>query len=407
MAILLAFSGGLDTSFCIPYLRETYERPVHAVTVDTGGVENRDALAERAEALGAAEHHLVDARQALFDDHLRYLIAGNVLRGDVYPLCVGAERVVQAREVARMAREIGAKAVAHGSTGAGNDQVRFDVTLQTLGIGEESGFEVLAPIRDQEIAREESAAFLRERGFEVPSSTATYSVNRGLWGTTVGGQETHTSRQPLPPEAYPDTTAPADAPETPQTITIDFEAGLPTALDGQALAPVALIETLAEVAGAHGVGRGVHTGDTVLGIKGRVGFEAPAATVLIAAHRELEKIVLTKWQRYQKDHLADFYGALLHEGQHFDPVMRDTEAFLDSSQQVVTGTADVELFKGSARVLGCDSPFSMMDDATAAYGETHRAWDGRDARGFTTLAGMQGALARKARSDLASPPAHS
>ena len=398
MAILLAFSGGLDTSFCVPYLRETYDAPVHTVTVDTGGVTDADALEARANALGADAHHLIDARAALYDDHLRFLIAGNVLRGQVYPMCVGAERVVQAREVARLADKINATAVAHGSTGAGNDQVRFDVALRALGSSDDPGaFDVLTPIRDRELSREDSAAFLRERGFDVPSDKAAYSINRGLWGTTIGGRETHTSHQPLPDEAYPDTTSPADAPDTPQTITLSFERGTPTALDGEPLDPVSLIETLADVGGTHGVGRGIHTGDTVLGIKGRVGFEAPAATILIAAHRELEKIVLTKWQRYQKDHLADFYGSLLHEGQHFDPVMRDIEAFLESSQEVVTGTVTVELFKGQARVQGCESPFSMMDAGTADYGETHQAWDGRDAEGFTRITGQQSVLAGKAR----------
>jgi argininosuccinate synthase len=394
MAILLAFSGGLDTSFCIPFLRETRSEPVHAVTVDTGGVADADALKERALSLGAETHQLIDAREALFEDHLRFLIAGNVLRGHVYPLCVGAERVVQAREVAKRARQMGASAVAHGSTGAGNDQVRFDVALRALSGG---SFDVLAPIREQERSRGESAAFLRERGFDVPSSTAAYSVNRGLWGTTVGGRETHTSRQPLPEDAYPDTTPPAESPDAPRTITLSFEEGRPTALDDQARAPVPLIERLAALGAEHGVGRGLHTGDTVLGIKGRVGFEAPAAKILIAAHRELEKLVLTKWQRYQKDHLADFYGTLLHEGQHFDPVMRDIEAFLDSSQEVVTGPVDVELFKGRARVLGCDSPFSMMDAGSADYGETHHAWDGRDAEGFAKITGLQPTLAGKAR----------
>ena len=406
MPILLAFSGGLDTSFCIPFLRDTYDEPVHAVTVDTGGVDDADALAERADVLGAEAHHLIDAREALFEEHLQYLIAGNVLRGQVYPLCVGAERVVQARKVARLADRIGATTVAHGSTGAGNDQVRFDVALRALGGGEDgsedgSAFEVIAPVREHEVAREDSAAYLQERGFDVPSEGPSkgtaYSVNRGLWGTTVGGKETHTSRQPLPDVAYPDTVAPADAPDEAQTLTLAFEEGRPAALDGDALDPVPLIETLADLGAAHGVGRGIHTGDTVLGIKGRVGFEAPAATILIAAHRELEKIVLTDAQRFQKDHLADTYGALLHEGQHFDPVMRDIEAFLESSQEVVTGEVDVELFKGNARVLGCDSPFSMMDAGSAEYGETHHAWDSRDAEGFTKIAGMQSVLAGKAR----------
>lgn len=395
MSIVLAFSGGLDTSFCVPYLKETYGEPVHTVTVDTGGLSasEREAVAEQARALGAEDHVTIDARRALYDDLLSYLIKGNVLRGGVYPLCVGPERVTQAQEVVRVAQRIGVRAVAHGSTGAGNDQVRFDTALRLLG----EDLEVLAPIRELGLSRQASADFLSERGFPVSAERAAYSINRGLWGTTIGGRETHTTRQPLPDEAYPDTVSPSDAPDVHQDLTITFERGLPTALDGEALDPVTLLETLADVGGAHGVGRGIHVGDTILGIKGRVGFEAPAAALLIAAHRELEKVVLTQWQRYQKDHLADFYGMLLHEGQYFDPVMRDLEAFLDSSQEVVTGTVDVRLFKGGLQVLGCESPHSMFDTGVATYGEANALWNGRDAEGFTRIAPLQAYLALKAR----------
>ena len=278
MSIVLAFSGGLDTSFCVPYLQETYDEPVHTVTVDTGGLtdEDRAAVAARAEALGADGHHLVDGRTQLYDDHLAYLIKGNVLRGGVYPLCVGPERIVQARAVAEVAQKMGATTVAHGSTGAGNDQVRFDVALQL--VGEE--LDVIAPIRELGLSREDSTSFLEERGFTVPDDTTDYSINRGLWGTTIGGKETLTAETPLPEHAYPDTVAPADAPDTPQTLTITFEDGLPVAVDGKALSSVDLVETLNEVGGAHGVGRDIHVGDTILGIKGRIGFEAPAAQLL-------------------------------------------------------------------------------------------------------------------------------
>lgn len=406
MTIALAFSGGLDTSFCVPYLQETYDASVVTVTVDTGGITDEEAatIEARAYELGAEHHILADGCEALYDDHLSYLIKGNVLRGDVYPLCVGPERVVQAREVVAAARKVGASAVAHGSTGAGNDQVRFDVALQLLG----SDLDVLAPIRELELSRQESTDFLQARGFEVPGDTTAYSINRGLWGTTVGGKETHTTHEPLPETAYPDTTPPTDASDEPHTLTIDFEEGLPVALDGAALGGVELVEQLNAVGGAHGVGRDVHVGDTILGIKGRVGFEAPAPHILIAAHRELEKIVLTKWQRYQKEHLADFYGKLLHEGQYFDPVMRDVEAFLDASQEVVTGSVTVQLYKGNVRVLGCESPHSMFDASTATYGEEHALWDGRDAEGFTKLAAVQSKLAMAARpSEFASgSPSH-
>lgn len=396
MPIVLAFSGGLDTSFCVPHLRETYDTPVVTATIDTGGVRDEEAVAieQRALALGAADHVWVDGRAALYADHLSYLIKGNVLRGDVYPLCVGPERVVQAREIVNVAHRVGAEAVAHGSTGAGNDQVRFDVALKLLG----GDLDVLAPIRELGLSRQESTAFLEERGFDVPADTTSYSINRGLWGTTVGGRETHTTHEPVPDDAYPDSVPPAQAPDTPLELSIDFEKGCPAALNGQALDGVTLIETLNDLGAQHGVGRGIHVGDTILGIKGRIGFEAPAALILIEAHRELEKIVLTKWQRYQKDHLADFYGMLLHEGQYFDPVMRDVEAFLDSSQEVVSGTVTVELFKGHIAVQGCASPHSMFDASTARYGEEHALWDGRDARGFTKLASVQAQLAGQARS---------
>jgi argininosuccinate synthase len=395
MPIVLAFSGGLDTSFCVPYLVETTGEAVCTVTVNTGGLtaEGAAAIEARALALGAAQHLTLDGRRDLFDRCLRYLVMGNVLRGGVYPLCVGPERVVQAAKVVEAARQLGARAVAHGSTGAGNDQVRFDVALRLLA----DDLTILTPIRDLGLGRPETAAYLHDKGFPVSAEKATYSINRGLWGTTIGGRETHSTHLPLPEAAYPDTRAPAQAPDTPQVLTLTFEQGIPTTLDGTAMDPVTLIEALNAVGARHGVGRGMHVGDTILGIKGRVGFEAPAPALLLPAHRELEKVVLTRWQRYQKDHLADFYGMLLHEGQYFDPVMRDIEAFLTSSQQVVTGTVTVELFKGSARVLGVESPFSMFDASVATYGETNALWDARDARGFTQIAAVQPLLAHHAR----------
>jgi len=401
MPIILAFSGGLDTSFCVPHLHETYDEPVHTVTVDTGGLtdEGRAAVAARAKNLGADAHQFVDGRAPLYDDHLSYLIKGNVLKGGVYPLCVGPERIVQARAVAEVAQEVGAATVAHGSTGAGNDQVRFDVALQLV----DENLDVSAPIRELGLTRDESTAFLEERGFSVPDDTTDYSINRGLWGTTIGGKETLTAEKPLPEYAYPDTVAPADAPDTSQSLTITFEDGLPVAVDGEALSGVDLVESLNKVGGAHGVGRDLHIGDTILGIKGRIGFEAPAAQILITAHRELEKVVLSEQQQVQKAKLGDVYGRLLHEGQYFDPVMRDVEAFLDHSQDVVSGTVTVKLFKGRATVQGVDSPHSMFDAGTATYGEENALWDGRDAAGYTTLAAVPALLAKKARGDTATP----
>ncbi len=395
MAIVLAFSGGLDTSFCVPSLRETYGEPVYTVTVNTGGIDEDEAVAieRRSKDLGAEKHVLIDARRDLFDEHLSYLVKGNVLRGGVYPLCVGPERVTQARKAIDAARDTGARAVAHGSTGAGNDQVRFDVALRLLA----ADLEIITPIRSLGLSRQDTTSYLRDRGYDVPEKTTTYSINRGLWGTTIGGRETLSTTNPLPEDAYPDTVSPADAPDDPLVIEIAFEKGIPTALDGESMSPVSIVETLNSRGGAHGVGRGIHVGDTIMGIKGRVGFEAPAPVILIDAHRELEKIVLTRWQRFQKDHLADFYGQLLHEGQHFDPVMRDIEAFLDSSQESVTGSVRVRLFKGNVQVLGCDSPYSMFDAGVATYGETNELWDGRDAQGFAQIYGVQPLLARRAR----------
>ncbi len=395
MAIVLAFSGGLDTSFCVPYLREEHGDPVYTVTVNTGGITEDDAkrLEARSLALGARQHCLVDGRQRMFENHLRYLIMGNVLRGGVYPLCVGAERVVQASMTAQVAQTLGAWAIAHGSTGAGNDQVRFDVALQLLA----GNLDILTPVRDLGLTRDDTTTFLKERGYDVPAVVTRYSVNAGLWGTTIGGAETLTTHHPLPEEAYPGAAVASQESRLYKQVTLTFEQGIPVALDGTPLDPVALIEQLNEIGLAFGVGRGIHMGDTILGVKGRVAFEAPAPIILVHAHRELEKAVLTKWQRFQKDRMADFYGLLLHEGQHFDPVMRDIEAFLLSSQTVVTGEVGIRLTPGAVSVTGCKSPYSMFDTEIATYGEKTAYWDGRDARGFCRIAGLQAYLAHQAK----------
>ncbi|MCY3630241.1 MAG: argininosuccinate synthase [Rhodothermaceae bacterium] len=394
MGIVLAFSGGLDTSFCVPYLREKYDESVFTVTVDTGASLDETALKARSIQLGAEKHFHIDARQTLYEDYLKFLIMGNVLRGGVYPLCVGAERVVQALEVVKIARQVGARAIAHGSTGAGNDQVRFDSVVHLFA----DEMELITPIRDEGLTRKDTTGFLLERGFSVPEKTTRYSINEGLWGTTIGGEETLGTAKPLPDEAYPHTVPAAEAPEAGLELRIQFENGLPIALDGEELPPVALITKLASVGAKHGAGRNIHVGDTIFGLKGRIGFEAPAPLILITAHRELEKLVLTKWQRYQKDQLSDFYGMLLHEGQYFDPVMRDIEAFLTSSQHGVTGSVFVRLYKGNISVQGCESPYSMFDNGVATYGEETALWDGPDARSFSKLSGLQAYLAYKARS---------
>ncbi|MCP1727778.1 argininosuccinate synthase [Natronospira proteinivora] len=382
--IVLAFSGGLDTSYCAVWLQEQ-GWAVHTVTVDTGGFDTAELadIEASAKRAGVAGHTVIDARPALFDRFLRFLIYGNVLRGDTYPLCVSAERVCQAEAVAEHALALGAKALAHGSTGAGNDQIRFDVAFQALA----PDLPIITPIRDQGLSRQQEVDYLAGQGIHVPESTGTYSVNQGLWGTTVGGRETLDSWPELPEAAYPGG-RPKAGPEESRDITLSFEQGVPVALDGESLAPVALIESVAALAGHFGIGRGVHLGDTILGIKGRVGFEAGAAALLIPAHRELEKLVLSGKQLFWKSQLGDLYGSLIHEGQAYDPLVKDLEAFLSSSQQRVTGEVRLRLQPRAVTVLGQRSPHSLMDANTAAYGEANHLWSGDDARGFARVFGV-------------------
>ena len=392
--IVLAFSGGLDTSWAIPYLAGTTGRPVATVTVDTGGFDTaaRADLAERAAALGAVHHRMLDARSEYFDRVLRFLIYGNVRRGGTYPLSVGAERSIQARGVAIAARELGSSTVAHGSTAAGNDQVRFEVALRTL----EPEFEILAPVRDFLVSRAVQVAFLEERGLPVPAHGAAYSVNRGLWGTTIGGSETKSSEQPLPEAAWVATRGAFDSPLAPARHRLTFEQGVPVAFDGVALSPVALIEIVERVAAPFGIGRGIHLGETILGIKGRVAYEAPAAEVLLAAHRELEKLVLTGRQLRVKEGIAAQYGDLVHEGQHLEPVARDLEAFLASSQARVSGDVHLLLRPGALFVEGVSSPYSLLAASHGTYGESIGEWTAADARGFSRLVALPGELHARA-----------
>ncbi|NQV71650.1 argininosuccinate synthase [bacterium] len=401
MSIVVAFSGGLDTSFCVPYLREEYDLPIYTVTVNTGGISEEECaqIEKRALELGSVGHYLVDARDELFKRSIQYLIKGNVLRGDVYPLCVGPDRVVQAKALVDMARKLDSKMVAHGSTGAGNDQIRFDIALNVLG----DDLTILTPIRDLGLSREYTTNWLKERGYSVSASTTTYSINTGLWGTTVGGKETLTTEKTLPDEAWP-TPSPRNAAEDGERLIITFEEGVPTAINGAALGPVDLIEALNETGEKHGIGRAIHVGDTIIGIKGRVGFQAAAAAILIPAHRELEKTVLSRWQQYHKAQLGDFYGMMMHEAQYFDPVLRDIEALLDSSQETVTGTVTLSLYKGNVTIEGTKSPFSLFDTGVATYGETNQLWDGRDARGFARILGLQSLLTHRVRSANNSKP---
>jgi argininosuccinate synthase len=382
--VVLAYSGGLDTSYCVLYLQEK-GFDVVTVSVDTGGftsdeLERNEA---RARTLGAVEHHTIDARQEVFDRYVSYQIKGNILRGQVYPLAVAAERVVQASIVARYAVDAGADAVAHGSTGAGNDQVRFDVVFEVLC----PGLEIITPVRDERLSRDEEYARLKERGVEIPASVRKYSVNSGLWGATIGGGETHDPWSEIPDEVY-DQAAGGAAARDPENVTIGFAKGVPVALDGAAMTGPELIAALGAKCRAHRVGLGIHIGDTVLGIKGRIAFEAGAALVLIHAHRELEKITTTGWQRYWKDQAGEFYGKLLHEGLAFEPALRDIEALIDSSQQRVTGEARVRLSTGTFAVTGVRSPNSMLDPESGVYGELPELWDGRDTRGFAKIASV-------------------
>lgn len=390
--VVLAFSGGLDTSWCVPYLQEQgYE--VVTATVDTGFTRAElDQIEAQSRALGASQQVTIDAKRAFFDEVLRYLIAGNVRKGGVYPLCVGAERAIQARESARVARELGADAIAHGSTAAGNDQIRFEVVLRTLA----PDLKLLAPIRDLGPKRPEQVADLEAKGLPVPGFGAAYSVNAGLWGVTIGGTETKTSSGVLPESAWVRTAGAFDTPRPPRTLSLSFEQGVPTALDGDTLDPVTLIETLDALAASYGIGRGMHLGETILGIKGRVAFEAPAATVILAAHQELEKLVLTGGQLNTKDSLAAIYGDYVHRGLWTDPLCRNIEAFFRDVQSRVTGTVTVELAPGRCFVAGCDSPFSMMAASRGEYGEAIGEWTPADAVGFSRIYSLPSELSARA-----------
>ena len=395
--IILAFSGGLDTSFCVPWLKETYGREVITATVDTGGIDAGAAasLKERAMTLGAIEHVVVDSKQDFFDSVIRYLIAGNVLRGQAYPLCVGAERGLQAARLAQLAKDRGATTVAHGCTAAGNDQVRFEVALRTLN----PGLEILAPVRDNNWVREEQLKYLEEQNMPLPTQGSAYSINRGLWGITIGGQETLTSGNTLPEDAWVLSANAFSNPQRPSQHTLDFEAGVPVALDGTSYAPVELIEKLEELSGSYGIGRGIHLGDTVLGTKGRVAFEAPAAITLITAHRELEKLVLSAQQMRVKDTMSAIYGDLVHEGKQLDLVCDDIEAMLSSSQRRVTGTVRFSLKPGNLFVEGVESPHSLLAATKGVYGETAGEWTAADALGYARILSLPGSLQTRAAGD--------
>jgi len=380
---VLAYSGGLDTSYCLVNLTKDQGMEVHTVIVNTGGfsAEELKDIEARAYELGSSKHVTIDITEKYYNDCVRYLIYGNILKNNTYPLSVSAERMFQSIAIAQYAKDVDAEYIVHGSTGAGNDQIRFDVAFAVIS----PSSKIITPIRDEKLSRQQEVEYLQANGVNYSWEKAKYSINRGIWGTSVGGVETLTSNQALPEDAYPTQLSRTE----PSVIEIEFEKGIPVGLDGEKLSPVALIQKLNEIGGEYAIGRDIHVGDTILGIKGRVGFEAPAAYLLIKAHHLLEKHTLTRWQLLHKDSLSNWYGTLLHEAQYLDPVMRDIEAFLESSQNHVTGKVKVQLNPYHFSMIGIESPYDMMQSKVATYGEENEAWDSRDARGFIKIFGNQ------------------
>ncbi|OAV43016.1 argininosuccinate synthase [Lewinella sp. 4G2] len=385
--IVLAYSGGLDTSYCIKYLTAEKGYEVHALSVDTGGFSEQEIaeMEQRAKFLGAASYKRVDVTEAYYQECIRFLVYGNCLRYQTYPMSVSAERMFQAMSVARYAVEIDAGGVAHGSTGAGNDQVRFDLAFELSG----KELEIITPIRDMQLSRQEEVDYLAKHGLDWPAKKGTYSINAGLWGTSVGGAETLTSHQSLPEDAWP---IPVTATE-PLNIDLDFEEGQFVGFNGQRFASnVKAIEALEAIAAPFGVGRDIHVGDTIIGIKGRVGFAAAAAVLIIKGHHLLEKHTLAKWQLFWKEQLANWYGMMLHEGQFLDPVMRDVEAFMESSQSTVNGSVHVTLHPHRYVLNGITSPNDLLGAGFGAYGEMNKGWSGADVRGFTKILSVPGRI---------------
>ena len=377
--VLLAFSGGLDTSYCAIHLAEDQGYEVWTAAVNTGGFDDAEQkeLAKKAADLGIKHHVCIDVEEEFYQKGIKYLIAGNVLKNHTYPLSVSAERVFQAIAIAEYAKEIGADAIAHGSTGAGNDQVRFDLVFNVLA----PEMEIITPIRDQKLSREEEVEYLKSYGIDKEWAKAKYSINQGLWGTSVGGAETLTSHKSLPEEAWPTSLVNRDS----LIVELEFENGEPVGINGEELGPVSTIKRLTKIAAPFGIGRDIHVGDTIIGIKGRVGFEAAAPLIIIEAHRLLEKHVLGKWQLYWKDQLGEFYGMLMHEGQFLDPVMRDIETFLENAQEKVTGKVFVKLETKRFELQGIESKYDLMASKFGQYGEMNQGWSGEDVKGFTKI----------------------
>lgn len=393
--VVLAFSGGLDTSYCVKYLGDEKGFEVHTITVNTGGFDEKEIkeIETRAKNLGVASHKTVDETKNYYEKVIRYLVYGNILKNNTYPLSVSAERMSQALAVAIYAREIKADAVAHGSTGAGNDQVRFDMILNILV----PGIEIITPIRELKLSREQEIAFLKSKGVQMNFDKAMYSINKGLWGTSVGGKETLKSLGMLPEEAWPTQVTKTGT----ETVKLSFEKGELRKINDKAFAhPTEAIQYLQAIAGPYGIGRDIHVGDTIIGIKGRVGFEAAAPILVLKAHHALEKHVLTKWQLSWKDQLAQFYGNWLHEGQYLDPIMRDIEAFLTNAQQNVTGDVQIQLHPYRYQVLGIESKYDLMSSKFGKYGEENLGWSGDDVIGFTKIFGNQTAIYHQVKADV-------
>lgn len=379
-SVVLAFSGGLDTSYCAKYLTENLGYDVHAVTVNTGGFSKEDEqeLKLKAEKLGVTSYTFIDAVESYYNECVKYLIFGNVLKNNTYPLSVSAERTVQAQNIAKYSLHIGADAIAHGSTGAGNDQVRFDLIFQVIC----PNIEIITPIRDLSLSREEEILFLKNHGFEIDFEKAKYSINKGLWGTSVGGKETLTSKYNLPEEAFPSQVLKTE----PSNLEIEFKKGEIIGVNGEQFShPVAAIQKIEELTSVYGIGRDIHVGDTIVGIKGRVGFEAAAAIVIIKAHHLLEKHTLSKYQQTIKSQLSDWYGNWLHEALFLDPVMRNIEVFLNDSQKTVNGKVFITLHPYRFVLNGIESENDLMSDKFGSYGEANLAWTGEDVKGFTKV----------------------
>lgn len=381
--VVLAYSGGLDTSYCVAYLKNELDLEVHTVLVETGGFSHEELkqVEEKALSLGAASHKTIDKVDDFYEQIIRYLVYGNVLKNHTYPLSVSAERVSQAIAVAEYAQQLDADYIAHGSTGAGNDQIRFDLVFNVMV----PDLEILTPIRDQQLSREEEVEFLKGYGVDLDWEEAQYSVNKGLWGTTVGGAETLTSHLPLPNDAWPSQLEKNGS----EIVELEFDKGEIVGVGGRSMNSVEAIRTLDELASAYAIGRDVHVGDTIIGIKGRVGFEAAAPLIIINAHRQLEKHTLTKWQLHWKDQLGNWYGQMLHEGQFLDPVMRNIEAFMEDTQEVVSGTVKVSLHPYRYEILGISSDNDLMQSSFGDYGEMNKAWSGEDVKGFSKILSNQ------------------